>query len=170
MIEKIELRKKLKSVSVVESEFSLSTLDKLNKYIANKTVCTYIPLNTEININTYLTAQSLLTTTCLTNNEIKICIYREPFELNSFGVYQPVNLMFVEKVDVFFVPGLGFDMFGNRLGKGSGIYDQILSEYEDSIFIGVTDSKHIVDQIPFENHDISMHALITYDEFIEINL
>ena len=72
MIEKIELRKKLKSVSVVESEFSLSTLDKLKNYITNKTVCTYIPLKTEININTYLTTQSLLTTTCLTNNEIKI--------------------------------------------------------------------------------------------------
>ena len=170
MIEKIELRKKLKSISMVSSNYSFNTLNKLNQHIENKIVCTYIPLKTEIDINMHLTTQSLLTTTCLTDNEIKICNYKDPLELNSFGVYQPLNLEFVDKVDVFLVPGLGFDMSGNRLGKGSGIYDQILSKYTGSFFIGVTDSQHIVDQIPFESHDISMNALITHDEFIEIKI
>ena len=45
-----------------------------------------------------------------------------------------------------------------------------LSKYTGSFFIGVTDSQHIVDQIPFESHDISMNALITHDEFIEIKI
>ena len=110
MIEKIELRTKLKSISMVSSNYSFNTLNKLNQHIENKIVCTYIPLKTEININMHLTTQSLLTTTCLTDNEIKICNYKDPLELNSFGVYQPLNLEFVDKVDVFLVPGLGFDM------------------------------------------------------------
>ena len=145
MIEKIELRTKLKSISMVSSNYSFNTLNKLNQHIENKIVCTYIPLKTEININMHLTTQSLLTTTCLTDNEIKICNYKDPLELNSFGVYQPLNLEFVDNVDVFLVPGLGFDMSGNRLGKGSGIYDQILSKYDTRIlrqyFITIRQSK-----------------------------
>ena len=68
------------------------------------------------------------------------------------------------------VPGVGFDKKGTRLGKGRGIYDQLLSNYLDSIFIGVTDNNHILDYIPLENHDIQMHSLLTHDEFIDINL
>ena len=104
------------------------------------------------------------------DGEIKICIYEEPFEKNSFNVYQPVNLKIIEKVDIFLVPGVGFDKKGTRLGKGSGIYDQLLADHLNSTFIGITDKNHIVDEIPLENHDSHMHSLLTHDEFIDINL
>lgn len=170
MKEKIELRKKLKSISLVNLVHSSHVIEKLNLYIKNKIVCTYIPLNTEININNHLLTQSLLTTTAFVDNQLKICNLQEPLEINKFGVYQPVDLNFVDKVDIFLVPGLGFDIKGNRLGKGSGIYDKILSEFKYSTIFGVTDVNHIVDFIPYEKHDISMDALITHDEIIEINL
>ena len=32
------------------------------------------------------------------------------------------------------------------------------------------DKNHLVDHIPFENHDIQMHGLLMHDEFIDINL
>ena len=91
-------------------------------------------------------------------------------EKNSFNVYQPINLKIIDNVDIFLVPGVGFDIKGTRLGKGRGYYDQLLSQHLNSIFIGITDKNHIVDEIPFENHDIQMHSLITHDEFIDINL
>ena len=73
-------------------------------------------------------------------------------------------------VDIFLVPGVGFDKKGTRLGKGSGIYDKLLSNHLNSTFIGVTDKNHLVDHIPFENHDIQMHGLLMHDDFIDINL
>lgn len=170
MLEKIELRLKLKAISMVNSDYDPRVLTKLNDIIKNKIVCTYIPLQNEININDYLTSHSLLTTTCVVNEETKICKYDKPLEKNKYNVYQPKNLEIIDSADIFLVPGIGFDINGRRLGRGGGIYDQFLSEFPDSIFIGVTDRNHLVEYIPHELHDISMDGLITHDEFIEINI
>ena len=170
MLEKIELRLKLKAISMVNSEYDPRVLTKLNDFIKNKIVCTYIPLQNEININDYLSSHSLLTTTCVVNEETKICKYDKPLEKNKYNVYQPKNLEIIDSADIFLVPGIGFDINGRRLGRGGGIYDQFLSKFPDSIFIGVTDRNHLVEYIPYELHDISMDGLITHDEFIEINI
>ena len=170
MLEKIELRLKLKAISMVNSDYDPRVLTKLNDIIKNKIVCTYIPLQNEIYINDYLTSHSLLTTTCVVNEETKICKYDKPLEKNKYNVYQPKNLEIIDSADIFLVPGIGFDINGRRLGRGGGIYDQFLSKFPDSIFIGVTDRNHLVEYIPHELHDISMDGLITHDEFIEINI
>ena len=31
-------------------------------------------------------------------------------------------------------------------------------------------TNHLLNEIPFESHDIQMHSLITHDEFIEVDL
>ena len=170
MLEKRELRTKLKSISMVNTVHDVRVINRLNEIIKDKVVCTYVPIENEININGYLTKQALLTTTCVTDNKTKVCVYEDPLEKNKYNVFQPVNLIFIEKVDIFLVPGLGFDNKGTRLGKGNGIYDTLLSEFSNSKFYGVTDKNHVVDYIPYESHDIPMHGLITHDEFIEINL
>tara|TARA_B000000609_G_scaffold62202_1_gene46315 strand:- start:492 stop:1004 length:513 start_codon:yes stop_codon:yes gene_type:complete len=170
MLKKIDLREKLKNISLVDAEYSKTVVNKLQNLIKDKIVCTYIPLENEININMHLKGQSELSTTCIKDGEIKICIYEEPFEKNSFNVYQPINLKIIDKVDIFLVPGVGFDKKGTRLGKGSGIYDQLLANHLNSTFIGITDKNHILEEIPSENHDIQMHSLLTHDEFIDINL
>ena len=170
MLEKIELRKKLKEISLVKAEYSQRVIDNLQNVIKDKIVCTYIPLENEVNINMHLKGQSVLATTCLEDGEIKICIYEEPLEKNSFNVFQPINLKIIDKVDIFLVPGLGFDKKGTRLGKGRGIYDQLLSRYSKSTFIGITDKNHLINEIPSESHDIHMHSLITHDEFIDVIL
>ena len=170
MLEKIELRKKLKEISLVNADYSKMVIDRLQNVIKNKIVCTYIPLENEVNINMHLKGQSVLTTTCLQDEEIKICIYEEPLEKNSLNVFQPINLKIIDKVDIFLVPGLGFDMRGTRLGKGRGIYDRLLSHHSKSTYIGITDKNHLINEIPFESHDIQMHCLITHEEFIEVNL
>ena len=170
MLEKIELRKKLKEIPLVNAEYSQMVIDRLQNVIKDKIVCTYIPLKNEVNINMHLKGQSVLATTCFEDGEIKICIYEEPLEKNSFNVFQPINLKIIDKVDIFLVPGIGFDIKGTRLGKGRGIYDQLLSRHTKSKIIGITDKDHLVNQIPFESHDIKMHSLITHDEFIDVIL
>lgn len=170
MLEKIELRTKLKSISMVDAVHDASVINRLNEIIKDKIVCTYVPIKNEININTYLYDQALLTTTCATGENINVCVYEEPLEKNKYNVYQPINIKFIEKVDIFLVPGVGFDNKGTRLGKGSGIYDNLLSKFSNSIYFGITDRHHLVEHIPYEPHDISMHGLITHDEIIEINL
>ena len=170
MLEKIELRTKLKKISMVNADYSQMVIDNLQNVIKDKIVCTYIPLENELNINMHLKGQSVLASTCHQEGEMQICIYEGPLEKNIFNVFQPINLKIIDKVDIFLVPGIGFDKQGTRLGKGSGFYDQLLADHLNSTFIGITDRNHIVEEIPFENHDIQMHSLLTHDEFIDINL
>lgn len=170
MISKNKLRGKLKSTPYSHENFSGIVLEAINNLITNKTVCTYIPLPSEIRFNEYLLNSKLLTTSCLIGNEFSICELSEPYEKNKYGIYQPVKISLVQDVDIFFIPGLGFDMKGTRLGRGRGIYDSILSNYSDSVFIGVTDENHICKSIPFEDHDVPMNALVTPKRFIPINL
>ena len=51
MLEKIELRRKLNTISMVNSLHNNSVISELQDIIKNKIVCTYIPLENEININ-----------------------------------------------------------------------------------------------------------------------
>ncbi len=109
MLEKIELRKKLKKISMVNTDYSQMVIDNLQNVIKDKVVCTYIPLENELNINMYLKGQSVLATTCHQEGEMQICIYEGPLEKNIFNVFQPINLKIIDKIDIFLVPGIGFD-------------------------------------------------------------
>ena len=42
MLEKIELRKKLKEIALVNAEYSHMVIDRLQNVIKDKIVCTYI--------------------------------------------------------------------------------------------------------------------------------
>ena len=63
MLEKIELREKLKNISLVDVEHSQTVIKKLQNIIKGKIVCTYVPLESEININTVSYTHLTLPTT-----------------------------------------------------------------------------------------------------------
>jgi 5-formyltetrahydrofolate cyclo-ligase len=66
------------------------------------------------------------------NTKIKKNEYNIPEPIN--GIEVPVN-----KLEVVFVPLLGFDKTGNRVGYGKGFYDKFLSECNpDTIKIGLS--------------------------------
>ena len=64
--------------------------------------------------------------------------------------------------------GSGFTKFDkklNRLGYGGGYYDKLLSIYPDTLKIGFTFNERIIEDIPTENHDISMDYVFTNDKY-----
>ncbi len=68
----------------------------------------------------------------------------------------------VEQVDVFVVPGLLFDRRGHRLGRGHGHYDRLLSAARsDSLRIGFAWAERIVDELPVDAQDVTMHFVVT---------
>ena len=58
---------------MVNDEHSQTVINKLQNIIKGKVVCTYVPLESEININMHLKGHAVLSTTCLQNKEIRIC-------------------------------------------------------------------------------------------------
>lgn len=89
------------------------------------------------------------------------------FKQGVFGVFEPLGKAFNGKIDVMFIPGLAFDKYGGRLGRGKGYYDRYLASYT-GIKVGVTFEEHLVDKVPMESHDVFMDFILTENELIHI--
>jgi len=168
MFKKSEVRELIKSKDFKIQSFDKKIIQRIFEITKNKVVCTYIPFGKEPDILNYVNNASTLCTTFIDNiDKIKISILEGPLVKNKFGVSQPKTLNEINEVDIFLIPGLAFDLNGTRLGRGGGVYDKLLSNYLNSYFIGVSYDEYIFENLPIENHDIKMNALLTPSRFIE---
>jgi 5-formyltetrahydrofolate cyclo-ligase len=81
----------------------------------------------------------------------------------KFGVREPAascREMPLDKFDLVLVPGMAFDMNGNRLGRGQGFYDRLL-EKTSGIKCGVGYGFQLLEKIPAEPHDAKMDFILT---------
>ncbi len=85
------------------------------------------------------------------------------WEKGPFGCYQPAgkHSVSIHKIAVFLVPALAFDRKGRRLGRGYGFYDRALAQTR-ALKLGLAGSMQISElDLPEEDHDIKMSALLT---------
>lgn len=76
----------------------------------------------------------------------------------------PDNGMLLVDADsrvVILVPGVAFDHRGARLGRGGGWYDQVLSRHPRATRVGCAFDEQLVDHIPCDPWDVSMHKVVT---------
>ncbi len=62
-------------------------------------------------------------------------------KVSKYGIPEPVSGIEIEPSvnDVVFVPLLGFDLFGHRVGYGKGFYDRFLGKCRpETIFVGLS--------------------------------
>jgi len=80
----------------------------------------------------------------------------------SWGVIEPQKQIIadIQSIDIIFVPLLGIDNKGNRLGYGKGYYDRFL-ETSDALKIGLVFEDFILESIPSEKHDVKLDGFIT---------
>ncbi|HEY3861409.1 MAG TPA: 5-formyltetrahydrofolate cyclo-ligase [Verrucomicrobiae bacterium] len=81
----------------------------------------------------------------------------------KFGIGEPgahCAELSLKRLDLALVPGLGFDVFGRRLGRGRGFYDRLLAGIA-GIKCGAAFDQQVVEQIPSERHDASMNFILT---------
>ena len=63
---------------------------------------------------------------------------------------------------VVFVPGVAFDLRGNRLGRGKGWYDRLIKkELGEATLIALAYDFQIVDTVPAEEWDQRVHYVVT---------
>lgn len=84
------------------------------------------------------------------------------FSLGAFSVSEPQNTKKadVKEIDVVLVPGIAFDKSGTRIGFGKGCYDMFLPQ-TNAIKIGYCYDFQVCEQIPADEHDVSMGYLLT---------
>ena len=81
----------------------------------------------------------------------------------KFGVREPAATCAeipLNQFDLVLVPGLAFDLSGNRLGRGQGFYDRILSA-ASGIKCGVCHNFQLLEKIPAEPHDAKLDFIFT---------
>ncbi len=81
-----------------------------------------------------------------------------------FTLMEPWNTPFLEPavLDMAVIPGIAFDIKGNRLGHGAGYYDRFLSSVPPKVYkLGLAYDIQIMAQIPVAEHDRPMDGLLT---------
>lgn len=103
-------------------------------------------------------------------NEIIPCKINslEELELGSFSVLEPKFSEEIrrEKIDLFVVPGLAFDLSGNRVGYGHGYWDRFLKGIDKKRIVGLCFENHIKEKIEVQPHDISVSKIVTEKRII----
>jgi 5-formyltetrahydrofolate cyclo-ligase len=83
--------------------------------------------------------------------------------IGKFGVREPAATceeIPLNQFDLVLVPGMAFDLSGNRLGRGRGFYDRILAE-ASGIKCGVCHNFQLLEKIPVEEHDAKVDFIFT---------
>jgi len=107
----------------------------------------------------------------------------QPLIKNSLGILEPEfskeNLIDISELDTVFMPLLGFDRSGNRIGMGAGYYDRALAKQnktqKNSVLgkislIGLAFSQQEHSNIPNDLWDVPLGCIITPQDIIRTNV
>lgn len=79
-----------------------------------------------------------------------------------FGILAPVvRNPLVGTPDVTICPGVAFTVRGERLGRGLAFYDRFLALHPDSFACGLCYEFQVVEELPIEEGDRPVRALVT---------
>lgn len=83
-------------------------------------------------------------------------------ELGSFQIEEPAgdDIVDPETLELIIIPAVAYDRKRNRLGRGKGYYDRLLTTTK-AAKIGVAYHFQLVDEIAVEPHDIPVDMVIT---------
>jgi 5-formyltetrahydrofolate cyclo-ligase len=87
----------------------------------------------------------------------------------QFGIFEPASVdaeLWLNVLDLIFVPGVAFSFDGARLGRGKGYYDRLLGKVTGTR-CGVAFDWQITNEIPTEAHDIRLSCLATPTQWRE---
>ena len=103
-------------------------------------------------------------------NDLQLLLYsgKESLKAGAFGILEPTeDCMAVpeNEIDLIIVPGVAFDRQLNRMGRGKGYYDRLLSTLQ-APKIGICFDFQLQDTVPTESFDKKMDMIITEKEIV----
>ncbi|MCJ7637466.1 MAG: 5-formyltetrahydrofolate cyclo-ligase [Nitrososphaeraceae archaeon] len=175
----LRIRNSLSETEIVSSSNIIS-----NKVISTKefkkaqSIGTYYPLRSEVKTfeiikHSLATKKTIGLPRIIDSNRIAFFkIMENSFEdikltKGKYGILE--NLMsdsIVEEMDLLIIPGIAFDLQGNRIGYGKGYYDRFLSTRKVSYIMGLAFENQIIKKIPTTENDIPVDVLVTENRII----
>lgn len=97
---------------------------------------------------------------------------------NRFGIAEPAvsikKCKRAHQLQLIFMPLVGFDMQGNRLGMGGGFYDRTLhfrnhqKKWKHPKLIGLAHECQQLEQVPVEQWDIPLDGILTEKKYYRL--
>ncbi len=92
----------------------------------------------------------------------------------AYGIREPLpektRPVEPKEIDLLLIPGVAFDLFGNRLGYGGGYYDRFVTNLRSGTpLFAVAFEVQIVDEVPVKEWDHRIDALITEERVVYFN-
>lgn len=84
------------------------------------------------------------------------------FRPGRYGIMEPEDgdIIKIDDIDVFVIPGVCFDERGFRIGYGKGYFDRTLWGAKGKI-IGLAYEFQVLDRIPQKEHDLRVDIIVT---------
>lgn len=85
---------------------------------------------------------------------------------NSYGIDEPpATAARIEagELDIIFLPLVGWDRQGNRLGMGGGYYDRSLAAVKGPLLVGLGYSAQELPEVPHDQWDVRLDIVVTED-------
>jgi 5,10-methenyltetrahydrofolate synthetase len=128
-------------------------------------VLLYLPLSDEPDLGSIEGPELYVTRTPDNGGPLTVHRLGGSLEKHRLGFEQPLTSepeIDPSTIDMALVPGLAFDRYGHRLGRGSGYFDRLLPKLADgALRVGVAPRVVVVDRLPSEAHDVAMTHLVT---------
>ncbi len=165
--------KKLKANidSKYRNRCSLSVFSKLEserEFISAKNILAFWSMDDEIDTKAFIQKWASSKNIYLPVIKGDTLVLKKFVSLNNmkaeprFGILEPqgYDLENWNEIQYSLIPGVAFDTNMNRLGRGKGFYDRVLSRI-NAIKVGICFDFQYVDYVPVEENDISMDMVIT---------
>lgn len=145
-----------------------SALERIKKEENCKTVLLYHSLPDEVDTHRLIDQASQLGYKVLlptvVGNDLELHEYTGTAALRAsaaYGIQESTGDLFADyaSIDLAIIPGMAFTEDGKRLGRGKGYYDRLLPMLKCPL-VGLAFPFQMLDDIPCEEHDISMDEVI----------
>ena len=145
--------------------------EQLPNWGALRRVAVYLPANGEMDTGPLVAScrrqgKSLYLPVIRDDRSLEFALWleREAMTANRFGIPEPDDKaprLATADLDVIFMPLVGWDRSGNRLGMGGGFYDRTLAGVTGSLRVGLAYECQRAEHISAEPWDIPLTHVLT---------
>ncbi len=176
-MDKTELRKEIRDI---KRQFTAQELHELSFAVIQRllshprlheahTILLYYSLPDEVDTHTIvdsllLSGKIILLPRVTGKSTMELRRYTGPRDLakGAYNIMEPTGKVFTdyESISIAVIPGMAFDPSGNRMGRGKGYYDRLLTSLGHTYKIGVCFPFQMIESVPCDEYDVRMDEVI----------
>ncbi len=160
-------------VAQYKSERICEQILQLPEIAAAKIISAYSPVRGEVNLlpllDQLIKLGKIIALPQVLGNKmcfLQVNNLKEDLIDGAYGIREPhperCSAIQSGDVDVFLIPGTGFDLFHGRIGFGGGYYDRVLKvKHPKALAIGLAFEFQVLHALPMEEHDQPINRVVT---------